>query len=184
MINPAEKGSPAVFLDRDGVINRRRDDHVKSWGEFEFLPGVLSSLSKLRQVRARVVVITNQAAVGRGLLSAEDLATIHQRMADAVRVAGGQIERVYACPHRPQAGCACRKPGTELFVRASHELGIDLQNSVMIGDADTDVQAASAAGCLPVRISADGSEAGGTAAFVARDLPEAVSRLTSDRILH
>src|SRR5438067_80410 len=98
--------TPAVFLDRDGVINRCRPDHVKSWGEFEFLPGVLSSLAALRSTGTPVVVVTNQGAVGRGLLAADRLHEIHLRMLDAIQVAGGQITGIYTCLHARSDGCA------------------------------------------------------------------------------
>ena len=87
---------PAVFLDRDGVINRRRPDHVKAWDEFEFLPGVLAALVTLRSMNTPVVVVTNQGVVGRGLLSAEALVRIHTRMLQTIRAAGGHVEAIYA----------------------------------------------------------------------------------------
>jgi histidinol-phosphate phosphatase family protein len=142
----------ALFLDRDGVINRRRPDHVKSWAEFEFLPGAVTGLALLRRMGIRVVVITNQAVVGRGLLHEDELLTIHQRMAAAVSADGGQIERVYTCLHVPQAGCRCRKPATALLEQASVELGISLPDSIMAGDSRRDLDAARAVGCRPVYI--------------------------------
>jgi len=140
----------AVFLDRDGVINVRRPDHVKSWAEFRFAPGSLCALRRLATMGERVVVITNQAAVGRGLLTAAGLASIHALMTDVVAAAGGRIDRVYACPHRPDWGCGCRKPGIDLLLLAATELDIDLRRSVLVGDSATDVLAALAAGCQPV----------------------------------
>lgn len=142
----------AVFLDRDGVINRRRLDHVKSWTEFEFLPGVLDALAELHRMEVRVVVVTNQAVVGRGVIRQEDLGSIHERMTDAVVDAGGQIERIYSCPHAPEAGCPCRKPATALFAQASEEMGITLEGSILVGDTESDVQAAKAVGCLPILV--------------------------------
>ena len=144
---------PAVFLDRDGVINRRRPDHVKSWEEFEFLPGVLGALAAWRAMDTRVIVITNQSAVGRGVLSDEGLRRIHTQMMKTIRAAGGHVEAVYACLHAPAQGCACRKPAPTLFYRASAELGIRLSDSIMVGDSPTDVEAARAAGCRPVLIT-------------------------------
>src|SRR3989441_8762934 len=145
--------SAAVFLDRDGVINRRRPDHVKSWEEFEFLPGVLEALAALRSMDTRVIVITNQSVVGRGLLAAEGLRQIHTRMLQAIRATGGHVEAVYACLHAPAEGCTCRKPAPTLFYRASDDLGIRLSDSIMVGDSPTDVDAARAARCRPVLIS-------------------------------
>jgi D-glycero-D-manno-heptose 1,7-bisphosphate phosphatase len=146
----------AVFLDRDGVINRRRPDHVKCWDEFEFLPGVLEALAELRALGTPVVVITNQSAVGRGLLTAQGLREIHARMLRAIDAAGGHVSAVYACLHAPDDGCACRKPRPALFQRARVDLGIDLSASIMVGDSPTDVQAARAAGCRPIFVNDGG----------------------------
>ena len=148
--------TPAVFLDRDGVINRRRPDHVKGWDEFEFLPGVLPGLAELKSMGTPVVVVTNQSAVGRGLLSPEALYGIHARMLRAIDAAGGHVSAIYACLHAPQDGCACRKPQPTLLQRASLELGIVLSQSIMVGDSPTDVQAARAAGCRPVFVNDGG----------------------------
>jgi histidinol-phosphate phosphatase family protein len=170
-----------IFLDRDGVINRRRPQHVRSWQDVEFLPRSLEALRRLQQVGERVVVVTNQSVVGRGLITAIELNSIHQRMAEVVARHGGHIERIYACLHAPAQGCACRKPGIGLLVRAADELGIDLGRSVLVGDSLCDVQAAQAAGCQPILV-ADGPLAGvdnGIASVA--DLGEAVSVIASQR---
>ena len=164
---------PAVFLDRDGVINRRRPDHVKAWEEFEFLPGVLAALASLRSMNTPVVVVTNQGAVGRGLLSAEALGRIHTRMLQAIRAAGGHVEAIYACLHAPAENCRCRKPAPRLLQRASLELGITLPASIMVGDSRSDVEAARAAGCRPVLIS--DSELADPDVLAVKDLPAAVA---------
>lgn len=143
----------AVFLDRDGVINRERRTYVRSWSDFEFLPGALEALVELNRLGAPVVVVTNQSVVGRELISEPELAVIHDRMREAISVAGGRIDAIYACTHAPQAGCDCRKPAPGLLIRAAEELGISLCDSVMIGDALTDVQAACAAGCQPLLVA-------------------------------
>jgi D-glycero-D-manno-heptose 1,7-bisphosphate phosphatase len=160
---------PTVFLDRDGVINRRRLDHVRSWQEFEFLPGTLVGLAALRLLGARVIVVTNQAAVGRGLLSVTRLEGIHDEMRRAVQAAGGAIEAIYACLHRPDAGCGCRKPAAGLLLAAASDLGLSLKGSIMVGDSISDVEAARAAGCLPVLIAGD-SRAVAEPVLVLRDL--------------
>lgn len=165
---------PAVFLDRDGVINRRRPDHVKNWDEFEFLPGVLEALATLRAMNAPVVVVTNQGVVGRGLLSAEGLGRIHSRMLRAIRATGGQVEAIYACLHAPGEGCPCRKPAPTLFQRASSDLGIRLSGSIMVGDSPTDVAAARAAGCHPVLID-ESQEAHDDDVVAVKDLAAAVT---------
>lgn len=163
----------AVFLDRDGVINRRRPDHVKSWSEFEFLPGALGAISELCQRTERVVVVTNQSAVGRGVISSQELAAIHRRMTQAVEAAGGHIDGVYACPHRPEDGCACRKPRIGLLLAAAHELSLRLEGSVLIGDSPSDVEAARASGCRAIFVG-DSLPDVGDAVPAAKDLLHAV----------
>ena len=167
-------GTPAVFLDRDGVINRRRLDHVKSWAEFEFLPGSLEALAELRRNGLRVVVITNQSVVGRGFLTQDDLTAIHCQMTSLIEAAGGAIDRIYVCTHIPSANCSCRKPATELFLRAGRELHIRLQGSIMIGDSKSDVEAAHAIGSIAILVSENG-DATSESTAVARDLAQAVS---------
>jgi histidinol-phosphate phosphatase family protein len=169
----ADSGFPAVFLDRDGVINRRRPDHVKTWDEFEFLPGVLGALATLHSMDTSVVVVTNQSVVGRGLLSSEELGRIHMRMLQTIRSAGGHVEAIYACLHAPEQNCDCRKPAPTLLHRASVELGIRLSASIMVGDTTTDVEAARAAGCRPVLITDGGSPADPDVIAV-KDLPGVV----------
>jgi len=137
----------AVFLDRDGVICENRPDHVKSWDEFRFLPGALPGLIKLAQADFAVVVITNQAIINRSIASSDMVRDIHARMIEAVRAAGGRIDRVMVCPHRPEEHCVCRKPQPGLILQATAELGIELSSSYLVGDATTDVQAGLAAGC-------------------------------------
>jgi len=169
----------AVLVDRDGVVNVRRPDHVRSWAEFEFLPGSLEAMRRLRRAGRRVLVLTNQAVVGRGQMSAGELDEIHDRMRAAVAAAGGGIEGVLACVHRPEDGCRCRKPAPGLFHRAADEMRVDLGRSVMIGDAWSDVQAAHAAGCRAVWVGPDAAarEAEAGPVPIARDLLDAVTRL-------
>jgi D-glycero-D-manno-heptose 1,7-bisphosphate phosphatase len=143
---------PAVFLDRDGVINRDRPDYVKSWEEFEFLPGVLEAFHLLAPGPHRIIVVSNQSAIGRGLVSRETVDKIHARMTEAVRRGGGRIDAVYYCPHRPDADCLCRKPRPGLLLRAARELDIDLPVSWLIGDDLRDLESAVAAGIRPVLV--------------------------------
>jgi D-glycero-D-manno-heptose 1,7-bisphosphate phosphatase len=142
----------AVFLDRDGVINYNRNDYVKQWAEFQFLPGALNALSRLSASPLIVVVVTNQSAVGRGLLNILDLEHIHAQMSRIIRENGGRIDRVFYCPHHPEDNCACRKPRPGLLEQAACALNIDLTCSYLIGDAVSDIQAAQAAGCFPLLV--------------------------------
>lgn len=138
----------AVFLDRDGTINvRKRDGYVLCPEEFHFLPGALEALAALAQgTEQRIVVVTNQSAINRGLMFRSTLEEIHMWMRQGIRYAGGRLDGIYVCPHRPEDGCLCRKPRPALLIQAAHELGIDLSKSSMIGDAGTDLRAAWAAG--------------------------------------
>jgi histidinol-phosphate phosphatase family protein len=137
---------PTVFLDRDGVVNRNRDDYVKSWEEFEFLPRSLEALRILAGRGVRVIVVTNQSAVGRGIISEETLEGIHRRMVAEVEEHGGRIDAVLCCPHAPDDGCQCRKPRPGLLLEAARRFGADPAASCFVGDSLSDLKAAHAAG--------------------------------------
>lgn len=137
----------AIFLDRDGVICENRADHVKNWLEFKFLPGAKESLAALSHLGLPIVVVTNQAAIGRGLLTNKTLEDIHQRMVAEIAVYGGRIDRIFYCPHRPEDKCDCRKPKPGLLIQAAEALDLDLKNSYLIGDTATDIQAGLEVGC-------------------------------------
>lgn len=143
---------PAVFLDRDGVINANRPDYVKSWAEVRFLPGVFRALARLARTPFAIVVVTNQSPVGRGLLAPEVAEEINRRIQAMVAAHGGRIDAVYLCPHRPEEGCACRKPKPGLLLRAAQERDLNLAASYMVGDALSDVEAARAAGVHPILV--------------------------------
>ncbi|MCB0170392.1 MAG: D-glycero-beta-D-manno-heptose 1,7-bisphosphate 7-phosphatase [Anaerolineae bacterium] len=142
----------AIFLDRDGVICENRSDYVKSWREFKFLPGAKQSLAALRYLGLPIIVVTNQSAIGRGLVRAGDVEDIHQRMVAEIQAYGGQITRVYCCPHHPEEGCDCRKPQPGMLLQAAQELDIDLNGSYMVGDAMSDLQAGHQAGCHSILV--------------------------------
>ena len=142
----------AVFIDRDGVINRDRKDYVKKWEEFEFLPGVLEALRMLSRKRLRLVIVTNQSCIGRGLVSRADVEAIHLRMIACIASAGGRVDGIYMCPHAPGEGCKCRKPSPGLLDRAIRDLRIDPLRSWMIGDRWRDIQAAYSVGLRSVLV--------------------------------
>jgi D-glycero-D-manno-heptose 1,7-bisphosphate phosphatase len=143
---------PAVFLDRDGVIIENRDDYVKTVAEVRFLPGALGALARLARSDYLVVIATNQAAIGRGVLAREAVDEINAFIRERIESAGGRVDGVYLCPHRPEDNCACRKPAPGMLLDAARDLGIDLGTSVMIGDALSDVLAAQAAGARPILV--------------------------------
>ena len=143
----------AVFLDRDGVINADREDYVTSWSQFHFLPGALEALRQLTTAGYRLAVITNQSAIGRGVVSAAEVREINARMVSAAAEAGARIDAVLHCPHAPDAGCACRKPSPGLLVEAARRLGVSPADTCVVGDWVDDIAAARAAGCnLPILV--------------------------------
>ena len=148
----SEPKRAAIFLDRDGVINRDHPDYVKSWDEFEFLPGSLEALAALSQSSYAIIVATNQSGVGRGLLTEATLQDMHARMLDRVRASGGRIDAIYHCPHTPSEHCNCRKPSPGLFLDAARELGIDLAKSWAIGDSYRDAEAANTLGIRSILV--------------------------------
>ena len=137
-----DKNKQIIFLDRDGVINRELDGYVTEWSEFEFLSGALESLKLLKENGWRVIIITNQSAIGRGYASKEAIEEIMAKMISEVQTNGGDILDVFYCPHKPEEGCICRKPKPDLFNQAAEKYGIDLSNKWYIGDKLSDVEAA------------------------------------------
>jgi len=146
---------PAVILDRDGVLNKKppRAQYVRSWGEFEWLPGSKEALRLFKEAGYRVVVVSNQAGIGRGEMADEDLLKIHERMKAETAAAGGHIEAIYYCPHGWDEGCECRKPKPGLLFQAQRELNLDLSRTPFIGDDERDAEAADAAGCPAMLVS-------------------------------
>jgi D-glycero-D-manno-heptose 1,7-bisphosphate phosphatase len=139
-------GPGLVVLDRDGVINEDSAEFIKSVAEWRPIGGSLDAIAALNRGGFRVAVVTNQSGVGRGLFTEETLNAIHERMAAAVREAGGELAAVYYCPHRPDEGCDCRKPRTALLRRLERDLGYSLARAPFIGDRLSDIAAADAVG--------------------------------------
>ena len=141
-----------VILDRDGVINHDSDDYIKSPDEWQPLPGSLEAIARLCRADYTVVVATNQAGVGRGLFSQEMLIRIHRKMASSIRDKGGRLDSVFFCPHSPAEQCGCRKPKPGMLLEISDRLGIGLSSVPVVGDSLRDLEAAEAAGAIPVLV--------------------------------
>jgi D-glycero-D-manno-heptose 1,7-bisphosphate phosphatase len=141
---------PAIFLDRDGVLIENRSDYVRDWSQVNIFPDAIRALSHSSIKNYKIVIVTNQSAVGRGLISLETANDINGRLVDLIHHYGGQMDAVYMCPHKPDDGCFCRKPKPGLLLQAAKELSLDLQRSWMIGDAWSDVQAGQLAGVRQV----------------------------------
>ena len=138
---------PTVFLDRDGVINRDSADYVTAWDQFHFLPGSLEAICRLTQAGMTVMVITNQSAVGRGMMKIATLESMHRNLCRAVAALGGHIEAIYYCPHHPDEVCTCRKPKPGLIRQAQRHYGLDPVTATMIGDSQRDIECGIRAGC-------------------------------------
>lgn len=142
---------PAIFLDRDGVIIENCPQYVRSWDDVIIFDQVITALASMSSSPYKLVIITNQSAVGRGIVPITVVEEINQRLVSLIETAGGRIDGVFTCPHAPEDACDCRKPKPGLLHLAAQVLSIDLGNSILIGDAISDLQAGQAAG-VPTRI--------------------------------
>ena len=137
---------PAILLDRDGVLIENRSDYVRDWSQVKIIPEAIQVLSLATARNYKVVIVTNQSAIGRGLVLPANAEEINRRLLHLIRQHGGQVDAVYMCTHKPDDDCFCRKPRPGLLLQAARELSLDLQRSWMIGDAWSDVQAGQRAG--------------------------------------
>lgn len=142
-----------VLLDRDGVINRRiPDGYVTTWQDFEFLPRTLDALRLLTESSCQVVVVSNQAGVGKGLITLEGLEEITRRFVVEAEKHGGRIAGVYYCLHREEEECECRKPKPGLLLQAQRDHGFQFADTFFVGDSETDLRAAQCVGCPTVLV--------------------------------
>lgn len=137
----------AIFLDRDGVINRRLPGaYVRHWGEFRFCRGARAALRLLKEQGYLLIVFTNQRGIGRGLMTEADLEAVHRRMRAELAKAGAPVDDIFHCPHDRDAGCDCRKPRPGMLIRALRRFPVDPARSWVIGDGMTDLEAGRALG--------------------------------------
>ena len=141
-----------VFLDRDGTLNYD-SGYLKSASELKLFPGVGPALARLKAAGARLVVVTNQSGVGRGILTLKDLEAIHARLEGLLEQDDAALDAIYFCPHHPEDGCRCRKPARGMVDRAVSELQVDLRRSYLIGDHARDVQLAKAVGAKAILVT-------------------------------
>jgi D-glycero-D-manno-heptose 1,7-bisphosphate phosphatase len=151
--------TPTIILDRDGVLNEKppRAQYVRSWDEFTWIPESKQALGLLCKAGWRVIIVSNQAGIARGAMTEAQLHDIHNRMQRDVVEAGGHIEAIYYCPHNWDEGCECRKPKPGMLFRAQREYSLDLSRTYFVGDDERDAQAADAAGCRSLMVSANSS---------------------------
>lgn len=132
----------AIFLDRDGVINKKRTDYVKNIEEFEFLPNVFQAVKHMNDLGFLVIIITNQSIINRRIIPEKKLEEIHNYMKKMFEKNLCKITKIYHCPHRPDEKCICRKPNVGMLEQAVKDFKIDLSSSALIGDSITDIEAA------------------------------------------
>jgi D-glycero-D-manno-heptose 1,7-bisphosphate phosphatase len=147
-----------LFVDRDGTLNP--DLHyLKDADRLELFRGVGQALRLVREHGELVVCVTNQSGIERGLYTAADVERIHQRLNELLGPAGARVDAFYYCPHAPERGCDCRKPGTALFERARSDLALDLASSAIVGDRLVDIDAGRRLGLLTALVRTPGHEA-------------------------
>ncbi|MDD5228818.1 MAG: D-glycero-beta-D-manno-heptose 1,7-bisphosphate 7-phosphatase [Methylococcales bacterium] len=141
-----------ILLDRDGVINHDSDNFIKSPDEWLPIDGSLEAITLLNQHGFRVIIISNQSGLARGLFDEKTLNAIHDKMRHAVELEGGKIEAIYFCPHQTSDLCECRKPKVGLLKQFAADYDVDLTKVSFIGDSLRDIQAAQAVGSTPILV--------------------------------
>ncbi len=177
-----------IFIDRDGVINQdpmaanTRKEYITDWPEFHFLPGVLEALKRLTKNGYKIIIVSNQAGVGKGIYTKDKLDEITKNMLREIEAAGGKIHSVQYCIHTKEDNCDCRKPNTGLFKKAIEGLSVDFTNTYFIGDTKRDILAGKKIGCRTILVlsgkTKDKSKVSGWEIkpdVIAKDLNEAVN---------
>jgi D-glycero-D-manno-heptose 1,7-bisphosphate phosphatase len=145
----------ALFIDRDGTLVHARD-YPRRPDELVLHDGVARELARLRGLGMRIVLVSNQSGVARGLLTEDDLVSMHAHLGHMLAAEGARLDAIYCCPHAPaddgRASCECRKPLPGMFFRAARDLELDLGSSWMVGDILDDIEAAHRAGCRAVLV--------------------------------
>ena len=149
-------GQAILFLDRDGVVNVDSPDYIKRWREFHFYPDALEAVRWLNGQSVDIVLVSNQSALSRGILTWDDFWDVHHRMVGHIREAGGEVLGAFYCPHHPRDGCACRKPAPGLILAAAETFRTSAAGCFMIGNRGSDVEAATRAGCTGVLLNRPG----------------------------
>jgi heptosyltransferase II len=177
-----------IFLDRDGTLNPD-PGYIKSPDQFELFPGVSEALARLKRAGARLIVVTNQSGIARGLLSRKDLDAVHMKLKRLLDGAGVTLDAIYFCPHHPDDRCECRKPNRGMIDQAVRECGVNLDRSYLIGDHLRDIELAKRVGVRSVLVTtgvvspqdAEKLNVSGTAADrIVSSLAEAADWLLSD----
>jgi D-glycero-D-manno-heptose 1,7-bisphosphate phosphatase len=186
-VNPLFHGIRCIFLDRDGVLNRKapEGEYIGRWREFHLLPGVEEAIATLNRAGCRVVVVSNQRGIALGRYTAGDVEALHAQLQQHLAAHGAHIDAFYFCPHDLDE-CDCRKPKTGLFRQGFRDFpDASAENSLVIGDSLSDMQAAHNLGMPSIFIEGDpetrksgATQAGELADAVAASLAEAIVLLT------
>ncbi|HEY5932975.1 MAG TPA: lipopolysaccharide heptosyltransferase II [Nitrospira sp.] len=185
---PTPLAGYTIFLDRDGTLNPD-PGYIKSPDQFDLFPGASEALASLKRAGARLIVVTNQSGIARGLLSREDLNAVHRKLTCLLAGAGVALDAIYVCPHHPDDGCECRKPNRGMIDQAVREWGVNLDRSYVIGDHLRDIELAKRIGARSVLVTtgvvppreAESLKASGAAPdWIVSSLAEAADRLLSD----
>ncbi|RZD46867.1 MAG: D-glycero-beta-D-manno-heptose-1,7-bisphosphate 7-phosphatase [Thaumarchaeota archaeon] len=147
------KMNKAVFLDRDGIINIERKDYVKTIKEFILIDRILDVIKIINSKGYLVIIITNQSAINRKIITENNLREIHNHFLKLAKNKNAKVDGIYFCPHMPSENCECRKPKPGMILKAAKEFQIDLKKSIMFGDSNTDVKAANHAGCTGILVN-------------------------------
>ena len=181
----AAGADPAVFLDRDGTLI---DDvgYPRDPARVRLVEGAAEALAQLREAGFRLVVVSNQSGIGRGLISEDEARSVHERFVAELERRGARLDGVRYCPHAPEAACDCRKPAPGMLLAAADELGLDLDASFMVGDKSSDVEAGHRAGARTILLAPDGRAADGGASagadHIARGWADAVGFVLGSRM--
>ncbi|WP_347251516.1 D-glycero-beta-D-manno-heptose 1,7-bisphosphate 7-phosphatase [Legionella sp.] len=144
--------SKVILLDRDGVINQDSPNYIRSASEFIFLPGSVEAIARLTKAGYRIGIATNQSGLARGYYGVQELRAIHEKMLYHVRAAGGEIDAIEYCHHLPTDGCLCRKPNPGMLHALARQFDCTLNKVSFVGDKISDIEAAKAAGAMPVLV--------------------------------
>ena len=131
-----------IALDRDGIVNEDSPSYVKSLSEWRTISGSTNAIAKLKRHNYKIVIATNQSGIARGLFTLDTVNILHQHMLDEIKRAGGTLDGIFMCPHKPEDNCDCRKPKPGLLLQAAKKFNIRTQEILMIGDSFRDILAA------------------------------------------
>jgi D-sedoheptulose 7-phosphate isomerase len=182
---PATGLRPGILLDRDGVINERIvGGYVTEWSQFQFRDGIKHAMASLAELPFPIIVVSNQASIGKRLASYSALETITRQFVNELEESGARVDAVYYCPHRPDQNCTCRKPRPGLLEAAARDWRLDLTRSILIGDSESDLQAARMSNCRAIFVSSHKNDSRESSARMDSEVPTVRETSTLASIVH